>query len=208
PALLYSGPITINEATTIKAITVADGMRASDIATYSYTVPAATVTALVYNPNVTVTTDTYQLSLSAVYSDASILDLTNTELVWSSSDPGIADVSSKGVVTAKQNGVVTISATFGELTASFEVTVSLPINANIARFVTGTTITAFNPVDLHLTDGSYYPMLDNDEYRFLFIQIDREIEALDDLKVAGLGDYLVLEHQPYMNIRFITIQTT
>ena len=47
-----------------------------------------------------------------------------TSIAWSSSNPTVATVSSKGVVTAKSSGTALISATAGNLSASYDLTVS------------------------------------------------------------------------------------
>lgn len=51
------------------------------------------------------------------YSDGSVEDLTD-QIVWSSSNSAVATVSSTGLVTGVSPGVVTITATFGELSGS------------------------------------------------------------------------------------------
>jgi hypothetical protein len=53
---------------------------------------------------------------------------TNTAVVWKSSNPAIATVSSSGQVTAVRNGTATISATTegGNLSSSVHVSVVFP----------------------------------------------------------------------------------
>ena len=67
------------------------------------------------------TGDTEQLTATVTPSNLGL------EITWSSSDPSVATVSSKGIVTARQRGKATITATvhdiLSEKTASCEVTV-------------------------------------------------------------------------------------
>lgn len=59
--------------------------------------------------------------LSVIYEPENTTD--DTTVQWESSDPSIASVDENGVVTAVQTGKATITATVGDKTASYEVTV-------------------------------------------------------------------------------------
>ena len=59
--------------------------------------------------------------LSVIYEPENTTD--DTTVQWESSDPSIATVDENGVVTAVQTGKATITATVGDKTASYEVTV-------------------------------------------------------------------------------------
>ena len=59
--------------------------------------------------------------LSVIYEPENTTD--DTTVQWKSSDPSIASVDENGVVTAVQTGKATITATVGDKTASYEVTV-------------------------------------------------------------------------------------
>lgn len=53
--------------------------------------------------------------------------LRNTPLVWSSSDPAVATVDEKGVVTAVDQGAAVITGRFGDLSVSSQVVVFYPL---------------------------------------------------------------------------------
>ncbi|MTK54474.1 glycoside hydrolase family 3 C-terminal domain-containing protein [Paludibacter sp.] len=53
---------------------------------------------------------TTQTSVTAAMTDDSFYDITKTKIVYSSNNPAVATVDSKGVVTAKASGVATITA--------------------------------------------------------------------------------------------------
>ena len=59
--------------------------------------------------------------LSVIYEPENTTD--DTTVQWESSDPSIATIDENGVVTAVQTGKATITATVGDKTASYEVTV-------------------------------------------------------------------------------------
>src|SRR5690606_4954388 len=131
----------ISEGTTTITLEVSDGRRTVFVAIpVVITALAPTLTALDYQPNVTVTSSTYQLSLSARYSDNTTVNLTGTELSWSSSDQAIATVSATGLVTAKSIGSTVVSVTYGGLQANYQVTIdaSAKVSAPTASPASGT----------------------------------------------------------------------
>jgi trimeric autotransporter adhesin len=86
---------------------------------------------------------TAQLTATGDYSDASTQDLTGL-VVWTSSNATIASVDSAGVVTARQAGTATITATLGRVSDSTVVTVfhftpQLIVVTPINHFSDGTT---------------------------------------------------------------------
>ena len=73
-------------------------------------------------------------------------------LEWSSLNPGVATVSSTGLVTAVANGTTTISATFNEISGSVAVTVAQSVATvvitpgTLATFVSATATSALSAV--------------------------------------------------------------
>lgn len=70
---------------------------------------------------------THALAAVGTYSDATVRDLTD-QASWTSSDPSVADVStlgaSRGVVTARRVGTVTVRAAIGAIAGTAAITVS------------------------------------------------------------------------------------
>ncbi len=65
--------------------------------------------------------DTKQLSSLAIYSDQSQKDISNTTQ-WKSSDENLVSVSSSGLLTSLDDGVVQISSTYNSISSSVNVT--------------------------------------------------------------------------------------
>jgi len=64
----------------------------------------------------------HQLTATATMSDATTADVTGS-VVWASSDPTIASVSSSGLVAAIAPGTAQITATAGSVVGTFSLTV-------------------------------------------------------------------------------------
>ncbi|WP_328461723.1 glycoside hydrolase family 3 C-terminal domain-containing protein [Streptomyces sp. NBC_00448] len=82
--------------------------------------------------------------VEAVANDGSFLDLAKAHVRYSSSDPSVATVDGKGLVTAVGNGVATIKATVDGVTGSVPITVhhTLAVTApQIAKAGSTTTVT-------------------------------------------------------------------
>jgi hypothetical protein len=62
--------------------------------------------------------ESYQTVTTAVYSDGS-REKVETNVIYTSSDPSIAEISASGVVTAKSEGAVLITAEYDGLIASY-----------------------------------------------------------------------------------------
>jgi hypothetical protein len=73
-------------------------------------------------------TQTVQLSASARYSDGSTRDVTGTA-AWRSDNPGVAEVSAAGLVTARGDGEVTIAADVQGVAGNQRLRVALPRRA-------------------------------------------------------------------------------
>jgi hypothetical protein len=64
-----------------------------------------------------------QLHATGTYSDGTTKDIT-TQVAWSSSDTAVATIDSNGLVTAdREIGRTTITATYGSISGSTELTV-------------------------------------------------------------------------------------
>ncbi len=69
---------------------------------------------------------TYQVNATARLSDGSARDVTAVAQ-WSSSDRAVAEVSSTGVVTARDSGTVEIRAVYESVTGTTNLTVAVPL---------------------------------------------------------------------------------
>ncbi|MBP1758290.1 MAG: Ig-like surface protein [Firmicutes bacterium] len=79
---------------------------------------SVTVTSLAINQTFGFLSQGENLTLGATVSPS------GTAITWGSSNPAVATVSNKGVVTAKNVGTALITATAGKLSASYELTVT------------------------------------------------------------------------------------
>jgi hypothetical protein len=142
----YTGAITINAATTVKAVAVKSGMIDSAVAEFAYTITTTspTLASIASDPaSVTLTTygSTKKLDIKAIYSDASSTVVTGSS-TFASSNSGVASVSSDGTVTAVANGTATITVTYGGKT----VTVDVTVNASASPSVTSVTYVTYNTI--------------------------------------------------------------
>jgi hypothetical protein len=81
--------------------------------------------------------------VQAANDDGSFVDLSRTPVRYTSSDPSVATVSPRGVVTTVGNGVATISATVHGVTGSAVIRVHHTLAVSAARIVTpGVPVTA------------------------------------------------------------------
>jgi len=71
-----------------------------------------------------------QLTAVVTYSDDSTDDATS-DSVWSSSNLMVATVSPFGLLTGVAAGVVTITATYSEVSATYQVTITAPAGSRI-----------------------------------------------------------------------------
>ncbi len=103
---------------------------------------AAVVYVSITPAAVTVARGTFvKFSAAAVYRDGATLDVTSSA-AWSSSNGGVATVSSAGQVTGMEVGSAEISAAYGGVTASAPVTVSSATLASLSIDPTTPTIPA------------------------------------------------------------------
>jgi hypothetical protein len=99
------------------------------------TVNANTVTQLALTGSVITATNKVgqagQITATATFANSTSQDVTG-QVTWSSSDPTIASVDSTGKVTFKSPGTVTITATFGGVTKTVQITVSAGAAVGVA----------------------------------------------------------------------------
>ncbi|WP_199615434.1 S-layer homology domain-containing protein [Paenibacillus alkalitolerans] len=185
PAHAAAFQVFEGDGVTVKTGTIASGDKvivtaANGITKKTYTItvatvlPPATVTGLVYDSSVTVTSATYQFSLSANFSDGSFADVTNWA-TWTSSAANVATVNeSNGLLTAVSNGSTVVSATYGGLTATFNVTV------NAFPTVTMNVYSALTSGDASVTQSVYGPLAKNgnDQYVIPAIVLDSDLGYL------------------------------
>lgn len=120
---LYSAPVPIGSTTTVKAIASAAGRSTSTVASGTYAIVPAVAAIAVHGPAVPVKVGGFaQLTATATYTDSSARDIT-AQAVWTSSDTGVAAVSSGGVVTGVGAGTTTVSATIEGVTGEATVTI-------------------------------------------------------------------------------------
>jgi PKD repeat protein len=108
------------------AIDIANGPRLASVVVQVAKPPALIALSPVSSLTTLLTTESVTLPFVGVFSDgssAAASDIAGTS--FSSSDPAIASVDGSGRVTPIANGVTTVRATNGGLTASFEVAVEL-----------------------------------------------------------------------------------
>ncbi|MFI1092604.1 glycoside hydrolase family 3 C-terminal domain-containing protein [Streptomyces sp. NPDC020917] len=97
--------------------------------------------------------------VEAVNDDGSFLDLSAARVTYRSSDPSVATVSPKGLVTAVGSGVATIDVTVNGVTGSAVIRVLHPLSVNataIVRHGSGATVTTTyaNPGSTVLRDAA------------------------------------------------------
>ena len=121
-----------------------------------------TLTSLTVGPTATINQgQTLQMSAVGTYNDGSTQTL-SSGVFWSSSDTGIATISTGGLVTGVSPGDATINASSGAVSGSTTVTVSLnvtaiqvtPISASIAQGGSEqyTAMGSYNGKQINVTD--------------------------------------------------------
>ena len=100
----------------------AEAGEASATATVTVSPAASRITLSPETPVLDAIDQTVQLSAAAF--DRNDHPITDPVVNWTSSDPSVANVSTKGLVTSRMNGTTDITAASGNATASTVVTVS------------------------------------------------------------------------------------
>lgn len=108
---LYEGPITITEATTIKAIAIKEGFSNSAVATAAYTIAAKPTQTL----TVKVGDDTVGATLDKTFGDADFnITVTGNEggLTYESATPSVATISDGGAIhiVGAGSSIITVTA--------------------------------------------------------------------------------------------------
>jgi beta-glucosidase len=163
--VVYNGDYQFQVATDAARVTAQSTVRVTGTVTPKVTDVTVEPGQVVYAPGDTldlkarnpwITDDTGQAAqhkpadhvVEAVRNDQSFADLTKTRVAYKSSDPRVATVDRTGVVTARSNGVTTISATVDGVTGSAPIVVRSPFTLSapaIAQPGTSFTVTTTLP---------------------------------------------------------------
>jgi trimeric autotransporter adhesin len=127
-----------------------------------------TLTSIAVGPTATIQQNgTVQMSAVGTYNDGSTSSLSN--VLWSSSDTGVAGVSTSGLVTGISPGTSTITGASGTVSGTATITVALSnvtgiaispttasaaVDGGTADFTASATISSGSPVDITAT-GSW-----------------------------------------------------
>jgi hypothetical protein len=119
----------------------------------SSSAPSAVVKNLKVSGDTTLTaTDSSQFTASAVKSDGSTEDV-SLRATWTSSDQSVAIVGPSGIVTAKTDGTVNISATYQGASGALKTTVSPLVVFAVGGNVTETGFGAIPGAKIQVLDG-------------------------------------------------------
>ena len=113
-----------------------DGVKTTSTIKVNSTNPVKTLVSLSVVPNSLDLTinESKTLAVQANYSDQSVANVTS-QSQFSSSNPSVATINSIGAVTAINSGTTTLSVTYGNITQSVVVTVSVSVNqVNVKNF--------------------------------------------------------------------------
>jgi uncharacterized protein YjdB len=113
--------------------------------------------------------ETFQLTLTGLYSDFSTRDLTSLA-TWSATDPSILEVSNAGLVTALSAGTTSVTATFEGFSIERSITVKALVDLTIS------------PTSLTLAIASTQQLSVSGRYT------DNSVENLDNLVVWASSD--------------------
>lgn len=166
-------------------------------------IPDATVTGFSISGDSSVN-ETNQIKLTGVfsYSDGSTKEMDGTSVVWSSSNESVAIVSVRGTVTGLNQGTATITAKYGDYTATKTITVVADIDPEtaITSYKQITTSTRVNKPFGELfkdngADGKFNVCFgapsDNPDYWDLFVISSAGEERKTILKSPGVTDVKV-----------------
>ncbi|MGH9511014.1 MAG: beta strand repeat-containing protein [Terriglobales bacterium] len=150
-----SGLVTARGAGTATVTATSGSVSGSDTIAVS-AVSLVSIAITPSNPSVP-KGETQQLTATGTFSDSSTQDLTS-QVTWSGAVSGVLDVSATGLVTARNIGTATITATDGSIAGSTGVTVSSAVGVSLALSPVAPTITVgsiqqFSAVEL-FSDGT------------------------------------------------------
>jgi YD repeat-containing protein len=149
--------------------------------------------------------ETYQLSVTGIYSDGSAKNLTSSSegTIYTTGDANITEVTPEGFVTAINNGTTSITVTNGTVSAQLGVTVNIQtisppdptayINGKVFDYATGQPIAGASIKELALSttvntdaEGKFtYPVPEGGKY-LIFITKSGYIDARREV-VVGSG---------------------
>ncbi|MDE6365864.1 MAG: chitobiase/beta-hexosaminidase C-terminal domain-containing protein [Lachnospiraceae bacterium] len=169
----YSGEITVNEAVTIKAVAVKEGLKDSEVSTFVYTVKNDEETPI-ETPVTDISLDRTSMELGLEETGRLTASFQPSQakpqaVQWISDNPEVADVTAdtedfaSAMVTARKEGTCTITVSFGTVTAVCKVTVKgvKRVSAIIAKPSDEFAVTPGTEVTLHCdTKGAsiYYTL--------------------------------------------------
>jgi uncharacterized protein YjdB len=115
------------------------------------TVAAKTVTSVAVSPNPAAALQGQQVQMSAIAKDAQGNALPGKTFSWQSSNPGVATVSSSGVVTSVGPGTATITATADGVAGTSQFSTTQQPVANVTVTPSAASVTAGQDVQLVAT---------------------------------------------------------
>lgn len=127
-SIQYTGPITINSATTIKAIGVKSGMNNSSVRTFSYTVEAPLIPSMTVSPAQVIVNSNFNKIFILTISNDTVV---NTVYAESLALDGALNGMTVGAVARTSDTTVT-AAVYGNLSNSGIGTITLQANALIS----------------------------------------------------------------------------
>ncbi len=126
-----SGLVTLSKAGTATITASASGVSAT-VGVTAATPPPGPVTSITLSPSAITGVPGNTTQISATLKDANGNVVTGVVLAWSTSNTGVATVSSNGVVTLVKQGAATITASTGSVTATIGATVNAAPVASIS----------------------------------------------------------------------------
>jgi uncharacterized protein YjdB len=126
-----SGLVTLSKAGTATITASASGVSAT-VGVTATKAPPGPVASITLSPTAITGVPGNTTQISAALSDANGNAVTGVVLAWSSSNTGVATVSSNGLVTLVKQGTATISASTGSVAATIGATVSAAPVASLA----------------------------------------------------------------------------
>ncbi|KRE99383.1 hypothetical protein ASG89_27875 [Paenibacillus sp. Soil766] len=151
-----------------------------------------TVTKVVYEPKVTVTSSTYQLEILAKLSDYSVVNVTSQATGWTSSNPTVANVSASGLLTKGTAGTTTVTAMYSGFTASFEVTVfdgtlTYSASGQIWTSDTGTVVPGHSYVPISWDTDKKFTIPSSDSREYFIVELNGFLDDNSHLNAVVTG---------------------
>jgi uncharacterized protein YjdB len=142
-----TGLVTAVARGSVSISAISDGKTGSA----ALTVAAKTVTSVAVSPNPAAALQGQQVQMSAIAKDAQGNALPGKTFSWQSSNPGVATVSSSGVVTSVGPGTATITATADGVAGTSQFSTTQQPVANVTVTPSAASVTAGQDVQLVAT---------------------------------------------------------